>query len=40
MEITLIFMDVMVSKIYKKHYVICRNPIYSSEYTLHEKLNK
>ena len=35
MEITPVFMDVMVSKIYKKNYVMCRNPIYSSKYTLH-----
>ena len=37
MKSTLIFMDVMVSKIYKKHYVMCRNPIYNSKYTLHDK---
>ena len=34
--VTLIIMGVMVSNIYKKNYVICRNPIYSSKYTLAE----
>ena len=34
---TLLIMGVMVLKIYKKNYVICRNPIYSSKYTLHDK---
>ena len=34
MEITPIFMGVMVSKFYKKNYVKCRNPIYSSKFTL------
>ena len=36
-RVTLIIMGVMVPKINKKNYVICRNPIYSSKYTLHDK---
>ena len=39
-RVTLIIMGVMVPKIYKKNYVICRNPIYSSKYTLDDKQNK
>ena len=39
-RVTLIIMGVMVPKKYKKNYVICRNPIYSSQYTLYDKQNK
>ena len=28
------------TQIFKKNYVICLNPIYSSKYTLHDKQNK
>ena len=37
MEITPIFMVVMDSKFNEKNYAICRNPIYSSKYTLSDE---
>ena len=35
--ITPVLMGVMVFIFYKKDYVMCRNSIYNSKYTLHDK---